>query len=230
MTRTMKCSLAALLMAVLLCFALSGCDRPEAGEVELPGDNIAYISGADVSGSDISGSDVSSTDALDEDYHTRFRPGSGWYSRLSGDQLALANAVISSTDAFNAEDVDGYMQFIDPQSDAYESTKKDIAEMFDNFQLIAAIKQLNFDLIDSANGTATLTVVQNTIRDGSQGKGFAPVDNTLEHHMIKRDDKWYFESTTVVSRLEVTDRWAMFIDFASNPPVSGSDVSVAPAE
>ena len=229
MTRTTKAGLIALL-AALLCFALSGCDRPEAGEVELPGVSYADVSGTSVSGADVSGSDVSDSDLLDEDYHTRYRPGSGWYSRLSGDQLALANAVISSTDAFNAEDVDGYMQFIDPKSDAYESTKKDIAEMFDNFQLIASIKLLNFELIDSEKGEATLTVVQNTIRDGKEGKGFAPVDNTLEHHMIKRDDKWYFNSTVVVSRREVTDRWAMFIDFASNPPTSDSDVSVAADE
>lgn len=201
-----------ILLALFAAFCIfTGCgkdsEKPEQDAVMIETsapEEIAAVSGTDTAGS----AEVSPTD---------------WYAGLSGEDRAIADMIISSTDAFNAEDIDAYMLFIDGSSPGYASTREDTAELFDNYQLIATIDDIKVDSLNEAKGTAKVTVTQTTVRDGKEGKGFAPVQNVLRHELVRRDGEWFFLSTTVVSRRELTDRWSMFIEFAADPPVSDSD-------
>lgn len=186
-------------MLVTLC-ACSSEKKPEAA-----------VSTADVSAVDVSAADVSPTD---------------WISELSDDELAVAQVIVSSTDAFNRGDIDGYMAFVDPKSSAYSDTQDAVKLVFDRYQLEAVIDDL--DVTDITDSTATVTVTQTTAPVETGKYSFTPVQTTLNHTLTNRDGKWYITSTVVENRVELVDYWGLFIDFAKGGfSVSSSDAMPA---
>ncbi len=188
--------IAALVMILCLC-ACGGDDAP-------------------VSGTDLSGTDVSATDVSDSD--------ADWYAELSDIERAAADVVLSSTDAFNAEDEDAYMATVDPESEALAETLEYIRLVFEKYSLTAEVEEI--EVVRMKGSTAELLVTQTTVRNG-EGKAFADVRTLLRHSMICRDGVWYISSTVVESRTELDTSWDIAGDYLADQNTSGSDL---PAE
>ncbi len=192
--------LVAILLSITLVLSLVGCgskDAPEGGDL--------------VSGSAVS---VSTSDGSVS--------GSDWYSLLTDEQRLCADVVISSTDALNNEDIDAYMALIDKQSEAYDTTFDDVLELFELFDLTATIDSITVESI--SGDSCVLLVTQSTVRRGTEGKVFTPMQTELRHTLVRRADGYKLSSTVVLSRKELTNKWDAFIDFVKNAPVSSSDI------
>ena len=203
-----------LLSIIMLLSLLTGC-----------GDEPA-VSNTDVSGGDISGGDVSAADLSEEDEVS----ATDWRELLvTEDELAVAQVSVSSTDAFNAEDIDAYMALIDPASSAYDSTREQTVWLFETYHLNSVIDDLRIDSL--SQDKAVVTVTQTTRRVNGEDKAFTPRRAELEHTLVKLNGGWLFSSTIVRSSVELIDPWSDFAAFVADPsafvPVSGSD---APAD
>lgn len=188
----------ALIMALVMMLSLCACG----GDV---GD------AAEVSGGDVSATDVSATDiAVD------------WYSALSDEERVLADAVLSSTDAFNAEDEDAYMATIDPQSEAFDETLEYVRLVFSKYSLTATVEYI--EIVEIKGDTAELRVTQTTVRNG-EGKAFADARTVLLHTMVCRDGVWYISSTIVESRTELDTNWDTAADYLAENTASSSDAA-----
>ncbi|MBQ9994355.1 MAG: hypothetical protein IJP17_06555 [Clostridia bacterium] len=163
------------------------------------GDALPAVSGADtVSGADA----VSASDAEVID----------WREEIDAADMELANVIVSSTDAFNAEDVAAYMAVIDPESEIYASTEQSAKDVFAKYQLKAHID--NIVVLSREENTALLEVTQTTLRQ-EEGKTFYPTQAVLEHTLVRRGGVWYISHTVVKSSVELLeDRWDLFEVFA----------------
>lgn len=218
-----------LILAAVLAFAaalcLCGCGK-DAPVSDTPDTDPAVVSGSSLSGSDVSDSDGDAVDVSPSD----------WIDYFEGeDARAIAEMLADNCAALNAEDVDGYMAAIDPDSPSYKSTRKDAEELFENYNLTATIENASivmpFEGSDEAEATVTETMCR---REGDEeGKSFTAVETVLRHSLVRKDGRWFIASTVVSSRRELTDKWSLFEQFAADPSIyvvpSASDAA-APVE
>ncbi|MBE6752926.1 MAG: hypothetical protein E7559_00995 [Ruminococcaceae bacterium] len=204
-----------LLIAVLLAAVISAAMLFTACGGE---DAIDSVSPTSVSGADVSGADVSAADVQD------------WRELIkTEDEMAIADLLVSNCDAFNAEDIEGYMAAVYPESKAYASTKEDAEMVFEKYNLVTVIDHLT---IDSIKGDTAQVTVRQTMRrreGDEEGKSFTASESTLAHTVQLIDGRWFITGTVVEKRRELTDKWARFEQFVADPGIyvvpSASDVA-----
>lgn len=216
-----------LILAAVLAFVaalcLCGCGK-DAPVSDTPDTDSAAVSGSSLSGSDVSDGDEAVVSMSD------------WTDYFEGeDSRAIAEMLAANCDALNAEDIDGYMAAIDPDSPSYNSTRKDAEALFESYNLVATIETATITIPyeggDEAEAIVTETMCR---REGDEeGKSFTAVETVLRHNLVKKDGRWYIASTVVTSRRELTDKWSLFEQFAADPSIyvvpSASDAA-APVE
>lgn len=191
----------ALIMMMSMMTLLSGCGED---------DEAVQVSGADVSASD---------EAVSE---------SDWRELLdSEEEKAIAALIVSNCDAFNAEDIEGYMAAIASQSESYASTKEDAQMVFEKYNLTTTIDEIKVDWVGEGEAQATVTQTMRRREGDEEGKSFTATETVLQHTLTEADGKWYIASTLVINRRELTDKWTLFEQFVSDPSIykvpSGSD-------
>lgn len=192
----MKFRVIALLTAVIMLLSLCGCG--EKGGVQSQISDTDKVTNTDVSPSD--------TD--------------NWYTGMDEKGRELADVVLSSTDAFNMKDAEGYMASIDPESESYAETKEYVKLVFEKYNLLASIDRIEVESIK--DDKAVVRITQTTVRDGS-GKKFADSQSVLMHTMVCREGKWYISFTVVESIVELNSNWDVLAEYVSGSDVSPSD-------
>lgn len=192
----MKFRVIALLLAAVMLLSLCGCGEEEAVQPQ--------TSSSDV----VTNTDVSPSDA------------DNWYDSMDETGKMLADVVLSSTDAFNAKDAEGYMASVDPESGSYAETKEYVGLVFEKYNLLASIDEI--EVVSVKGDKASLRVTQTTIRNGS-GKKFADSQSVLLHTMICREGVWYISETIVEAYTQLNSNWDVLADYVSGSDVSPSD-------
>ena len=119
-----------------------------------------------------------------------------WAARADDDALttALKQVVVGNTAAFNKEDVDATMSYVDTQSPDYETTKNDLPGLFKDYDLTSEL--VSFTLIGHDDEFAVARVKQKTT--GKAQSHFA--DNTVDSIMIfhQQNGSWKLWSEDVL--------------------------------
>ena len=95
-------------------------------------------------------------------------------------------------EAMNKEDVDGYMATIDPESEAYEPTKKAMADLFAKGDLVLSLN--SSELVSQTGDDAKFRTVITT----KNAKGDSPGSKiTALHELQKKNGKWVIIKSTL---------------------------------
>lgn len=131
-----------------------------------------------------------------------------WQQSLEGEQeLAIAAVVVSSADAFNRYDVNGYMNCIHPESPVFQITREDI-EWIAGYALRTDIEDISVLWCDGEN--ALVGVTQLTYQVGEARFEYITTRTAAIHSMVLEEGRWYFVESVVVSDVEVTENWDPF--------------------
>ena len=88
--------------------------------------------------------------------------------------------------AMNKEDVDAYMETIDPDSPAYAPTKESMKKLFDLYDLDAKLN--SFELVSEKEDEAQIRTKITTLK--IKGPAFTDNKVTASHTVKKKDGKW----------------------------------------
>jgi hypothetical protein len=93
-------------------------------------------------------------------------------------------------EATNKEDLEGYMATVDPESAAYEPTKKAMADLFAKGDLKLTLN--TSELVSQSGETAKFRTVITTKNADSSGSKI-----TALHELQKKNGKWFIVNSTV---------------------------------
>lgn len=133
-----------------------------------------------------------------------------WCNRLVDEQeLAIAQTVLSSADAFNRYDASGYMSYISRESPVYKTTEEDM-EWVIGYALRTDIEDFTILLLDGES--AYVGITQLTYQVGEAKYEYVTTRTAAIHHMVLEDGSWRFSQSLVVSDFYVTDNWEPFFE------------------
>lgn len=108
----------------------------------------------------------------------------------------VKQALEGNVEAFNKEDLDGYLDTLSSKVYSYEISKKTTKQMFEAFDLKASLKKVK--VLSYSDKYATVEVKQET---KSKMKNEHYTDNVTEavHTLDKEGEKWRIKSTSIKS-------------------------------
>ncbi|MBO1581752.1 hypothetical protein [Bacillus sp. XF8] len=108
----------------------------------------------------------------------------------------VKQALEENVEAFNKEDLDGYLDTLSSKVYSYEISKKTTEQMFESLDLKASLKKVK--VLSYSDKYATVEVKQET---KSKRKSENYTDNVTEavHTLDKEDKKWKIKSTSIKS-------------------------------